>query len=100
MEEILGLDSLSQFDHYGRPMRGIFVSEPDLTPYAAIKPAIDLNEKNPDSPQAKPSAMLDFSKPDAIDDDTLNRILWATIKGNVPYPGPTRAAVGEMVGSR
>jgi YVTN family beta-propeller protein len=100
MEEILGLDSLSQFDHYGRPMRGIFASEPDLAPYEAIKPAIDLNEKNPDSPQAKPSAMLDFSKPDAIDDDTLNRILWATIKGNVPYPGPTRAAVGEMVGSR
>ena len=33
-------------------------------------------------------------------DDTLNRILWTTIKGNVPYPGPTRAAVGEMVGSR
>jgi YVTN family beta-propeller protein len=100
MEEILGLDSLSQFDHYGRPMRGIFASEPDLTPYDAIKPSIDLNEKNPESPQAKKSSMLDFSKPDAIDDDTLNRILWATIKGNVPYPGPTRAAVGEMLGSR
>jgi len=100
MEEILGLDSLSQFDHYGRPIRGIFATEPDLTPYDAIKPAIDLNEKNPDSPQAKQSSRLDFSRPDAIDDATLNRILWTTIKGNVPYPGPTRAAVGEMLGSR
>ncbi|HEX7677500.1 MAG TPA: bifunctional YncE family protein/alkaline phosphatase family protein [Thermoanaerobaculia bacterium] len=99
MEEILGLDSLSQFDHYGRPVREIFASEPNLTPYDAIIPSIDMKEKNPDSPQAKQSAALDFSRPDAADDDTLNRILWSTIKGNVPYPGPTRAAVGEMLDS-
>ncbi len=100
MEEILGLDSLSQFDHYGRPVREIFASEPNLTPYDAIKPSVDMNEKNPESPQAKQSAALDFSRPDAADDDTLNRILWSTIKGNVPYPGPTRAAVGEMLGEK
>ncbi|HSY52024.1 MAG TPA: alkaline phosphatase family protein [Thermoanaerobaculia bacterium] len=97
MEEILGLDSLSQFDHYGRPVRGIFMAEPDLTPYDAINPSIDMNEKNPESAQSKQSAMLDFSRADAVDDDTLNRILWKTIKGDVPYPGPTRAAVGEMM---
>jgi len=97
MEEILGLDSLSQFDHYGRPLRAIFAAEPDLRPYDAIKPSIDLNEKNPESPQAKQSAMLDFSRADAADDETLNLILWQTIKGDAPYPGPTRAAVGEMM---
>jgi YVTN family beta-propeller protein len=97
MEEILGLDSLSQFDHYGRPMRAIFAAEPDMRPYDAIKPSVDMNEKNPDSPQSKQSAMLDFSRADAADDETLNLILWQTIKGNVPYPGPTRAAVGEMM---
>ena len=97
MEEILGLDSLSQFDHYGRPVRGIFAAEPDLKPYDALQPSIDMNEKNPDSTQSKQSTMLDFSRPDAADDDTLNRILWRTIKGDVPYPGVTRAAVGEMM---
>jgi DNA-binding beta-propeller fold protein YncE len=97
MEEILGLDSLSQFDHYGRPMRGLFAAEPDMTPYNVITPSIDMNEKNPESPQSKKSAMLDFSRADAADDDTLNRILWTAIKGDVPYPGPTRAAVGEML---
>ncbi len=101
IEEILGLNSMSQFDHYGRPVRSIFAAKPDLTPYDAIKPSIDMNEKNPESPQAKQSAMLDFSHADAADDETLNLILWRTIKGSVPYPGPTRAAVGEMVeGSR
>jgi hypothetical protein len=100
MEEILGLDSLSQFDHYGRPMRGIFAAEPDMRPYDAVKPSIDMNERNPESPQSKQSAMLDFSRADAVDDETLNLILWQTIKGDVPYPGPTRAAVGEMLGER
>ena len=97
MEEILGLDSLSQFDHYGRPMRGLFAEQPDLTPYDAIKPGVPLDEKNPESAQSKQSALLDFSKADAIDDHALNLILWRTIKGDVPYPGPTRAAVGEML---
>jgi YVTN family beta-propeller protein len=97
MEEILGLDSLSQFDHYGRPMRGVFAEQPDLIPYDAIKPGVPLDEKNPESAQSKRSKLLDFSKADAIDDATLNLILWRTIKGNVPYPGPTRAAVGEML---
>ena len=35
----------------------------------------------------------------AIDDDTLNRILWRTIKGDVPYPGTTRAPVAAFVGN-
>jgi YVTN family beta-propeller protein len=97
MEEILGLGSLSQFDHYGRPMRGVFAAKPDLTPYDDIKPAVPLDEKNPESARSKESALLDFSRADAIDDHALNVILWRTIKGEVPYPGPTRAAVGEMV---
>src|SRR5207245_1729859 len=61
IEEILGLDSMSQFDYYGRPLRAIFNSQPDLTPYTAIKPAQDLNEKNPAGPAANESAKLDFS---------------------------------------
>ncbi|HEX3578986.1 MAG TPA: hypothetical protein VHY33_10525, partial [Thermoanaerobaculia bacterium] len=97
MEEILGLDSMSQFDHYGRPMRGLFAEQPDLRPYDALKPEVPLDEKNPESAESKKTALLDFSKPDVADDLTLNLILWRTIKGDVPYPGSTRAAVGEML---
>jgi len=91
IEEILGLDSLSQFDHFGRPLRGIFASTPDLRPYAPMKPAVDMNEKNPKGEAAKKSELLDFSRPDASDDDAFNRVLWRAIKGDAPYPGTVRA---------
>ncbi len=95
IEEILGLDSLSQFDFYGRPLRGIFSTKPDLRPYDAIKPAVDLNEKNPPgTAEAKQSSKLDFSKPDAADEAILNRVLWSLMKGDAPMPPPRRAPAG------
>jgi hypothetical protein len=92
IEEILGLRSLSQFDHFGRPMSGLFAAAPDLRPYDVIVPAIDLKEKNPPrGPAAEESAKLDFSRADAADDDLFNRVLWSVIKGDeAPYPGETR----------
>lgn len=97
IEQILGLGSMSEFDHFGRPLSGLFASKADLRPYTAIKPAVDLDEKNPPAPAAvSHQSALDFSRADAIDDDTFNRILWKAIKGDAPYPGPRRAAVGEM----
>ena len=97
IEEILGLNAMSQFDHYGRPLREIFGGTADLRPYTAIRPEVDLNEKNPPSAAAKSSALLDLSRADAIDDDTFNRILWRVIKGeDVPYPGARRAPVSAL----
>jgi DNA-binding beta-propeller fold protein YncE len=92
IEDILGLRSLSQFDHFGRPMRDVFAKTADLRPYEMIVPEVDLKEMNPPrGPAAEHSAKLDFSRVDAADDDELNRILWSMLKGDdVPYPGPTR----------
>ena len=98
IEEILGLGSMSQFDHYGHPLRDIFAKEADLRPYEAIVPSVDRNEKNPENaPGAKPSALLDFSRPDAIDDAVLNAILWRTIKGDTPMPAAVRRPAGAVV---
>jgi len=98
IEDILGLRSLSQFDHFGRPMRGLFASTPDLRPYDVLIPAVDLNARNPKAgTAAEHSAKLDFSHVDASDDDLFNRILWMMMKGeNVPYPGATRMPMSEM----
>src|SRR5262249_44673946 len=70
MEEILGLQKLSQFDYYGRALREIFTNKPDLTPYVAEKPEHPLNELNPaQGPNAQASLELDLDRVDAAEED-------------------------------
>ena len=89
VEQIAGLEPMSQFDYFGRPLSDIFASTPDLKPYDPIQPAVDMKELNPpNTDAAKKSAMLDWSHVDAADEDTLNRILWEAAKGDTPYPEP------------
>jgi hypothetical protein len=60
---------------------------PNFAPYMIEQPQypIDL-KKGQNAPMAQVSMNLDFSKPDAADPDTLNRVLWAATKGDKPYP--------------
>ncbi len=98
IEEILGLQSLSQFDYFGRPLRDIWADAPDLRPYTALTPAVSLDAVNPRGTRdARASAKLDFDVEDAIDENTFNRILWRSIKGDsVPYPGIRRASAKDI----
>lgn len=98
ISEILHTGSLSQFDYYGRPLRDIWTATPNLAPYAAIVPNVDLNEKNTKrSAGAAESARLDFSEEDRADEDLFNRVLWKAIKGKAtPYPGAVRMSVLEL----
>ena len=102
IEEILGLQPLSQFDHFGRPLREIFGAVPDLRPYEALTPAQSLTELNP--PQgnaARASLQLDLSKVDAANEDLFNRILWQSIKGEAAvYPGTKRMSSLEYTRTR
>jgi hypothetical protein len=96
IEDILGLGRMSQFDHYGRPLREIWETTPDLTPYVALKSIVPLDEKNPPrGALADMSKKLVLDKEDMSNDDLFNRILWGAIKGNQPYPGPTRMSALE-----
>ena len=101
IEDILGLGRMSQFDHYGRPFREIWESTPDLTPYVALKSVVPLDEKNPPrGALAEASKKLALEKEDLSNDDLFNRILWGAIKGDKPYPGPTRMSALEAKVSR
>jgi hypothetical protein len=91
IEDILGLARMSQFDNYGRPLREIWETTPDLTPYTALRSSIPLDQKNPRrGALAEASKHLALDKADMADEDLFNRILWSSIKGDKPYPGPTR----------
>jgi DNA-binding beta-propeller fold protein YncE len=97
VEEILGLDKLSKFDHYGRPLREIFTGTPNLTPYVTLKSEQPLYEMNPaKGASAQASLELDLDRVDAADEETFNRILWTILKGQQPYPGPKRISSLEV----
>ena len=101
IEDILGLGRMSQFDHYGRPLREIWDTTPDLSPYSALTPSVSLKELNPRrGAMANASKKLTLKVEDTSDEDLFNRILWTTIKGDEPYPGTRRMSALDAKVSR
>lgn len=97
IEHILGLGSLSQFDHFGHPLSEIFSETANLEPYKAIVPEQSLDEKNPDNKNARASELLKLDKEDQSDDALFNQILWAAIKGDtVPFPATHQISLQQI----
>ncbi len=74
-------------------MFSVFNNAASSEPYILEKARTPLDARNPKkSPTAERSLRMDFKDADDIDDDELNAILWAAIKGpNVPMPPPVRS---------
>ncbi len=98
---VLGLPSLSLFDHIANDMRATFHDSPDLRGFTHVVPRQDLLERNPPAQAlsgaaregALASARMRFDVPDAVPSAALNRILWHDAKGwERPYPGSPSAA--------
>jgi YVTN family beta-propeller protein len=105
MELILGLPTMSIFDLIAFDMRNAFQDEPDLAPFAAVRPSQDIFEVNPPAralagaarAAAIDSAHMKWSVPDAAPTERLNRILWGAIKGwATPYPGPQHSVFSPL----
>ncbi len=95
IELILGLPAMNQLDLSANPLRTCFQATPDLTPYTCVPNRVPLDEMNPPVRAlrgmarhwARKSLELDFDREDEADEDTLNRILWHSVRGDrVPYP--------------
>jgi len=87
IEDVLGLNRLSQFDYFSRPLSDVFAVTPDLSPYKVLVPHQSIDEKNPEkTPAARISMQLDFRAPDRIDDRVFNDLLWMMLKPNQPKP--------------
>jgi hypothetical protein len=108
MEQILGLYPMNQMDMAVSPtsMVPLFTSKPDFAPYQVQPNQIQLDEMNP-SPSALTgirrdwavaSMHMDFSNPDAADEDMLNRVIWYSTTGFVrPYPGDKKVLAPSEV---
>ena len=106
IELMLGLPTLSLFDLIATDMRASFTSTPDVRPYAAVKPAQSLFEKNPalsamSGPlrdAAEETLRMRFDVPDAAPTERLNRIVWGLVRGwRQQYPA-VRTAVFSPYG--
>ena len=98
IEHILGLGPMTQMDMAIDPqtMKDVFTDKPDFTPYKAVPNKVPLDEMNPpltalsglEKEWALAMLEQDFSKPDAADENLLNRSIWYSVKGfDTPYPG-------------
>jgi DNA-binding beta-propeller fold protein YncE len=104
MDRILGLPAKTQFEAMAPLMTDCFTSRPDFTPYKALPVKVPLDQLNKPLKELKGAARRwaekslaqDLSQPDAIDDDTFNRILWHAVKGtDAPYPSAWAGAHGR-----
>jgi YVTN family beta-propeller protein len=114
IENILGLEPLTQFDLVASPMFDVFGNVPDLTPYTHVAASIPLNQSGTGtylgwsglgpsygelelSPAQK--AWMDASndmikgaitKADSVDESFLNHSIWySATNWKRPYPGET-----------
>lgn len=93
IELILGMEPMTQYDAAATPLWACFDSVATPFSYKAIIPDVDLNERNVAINQwQKKSEEFNFVKEDTNNDIDFSRVLWHAIKGDVPFPGPTRAA--------
>jgi phospholipase C len=93
MELILGMRPMTTYDAGARPMFSVFNNTATAGAYTLEKPQTPLDQRNPaKSPTAARSLKMNFKEADDVDEDELNRILWAAIKGpDVPMPPPVRS---------
>jgi YVTN family beta-propeller protein len=96
IELLLGIEPMNQLDATATPMN-IFRAEPDLRPYKALLPNVALDSLI--TPPARDAATAywmrrteeqDLAHADMADPETLNRIIWFSIKGNTPFPEISR----------
>jgi hypothetical protein len=103
---MLGFAPMTQLVALAPTMEDCFTERADLTPFEALPARVPLDERNP-TPAARGSGdearafaiaseSMDLSRPDRIDDDAWNRILWFASKGSgAPYPAELAGAHGR-----
>ena len=103
IELLLGLPPMNQLDATATPMN-IFQPTPDLRPYSARLPDIALDNLITPQPRdattaywMRRTAEQDMSHADIADAETLNRIIWFSIRGAMPMPPINRIPAYDAI---
>jgi len=94
IEQVLGIPPMNIQDAIASPMVDCFTDTPDFTPYVTAPNQIALDEMNPPVTGLNGRALHyaiksmepQFEHIDSGNDDLLNRILWFSVRGHLPYP--------------
>jgi len=95
IELLLGIEPMNQLDATATPIN-IFRAEADMRPYKALVPHVALdNLVTPPRDAATAYWMClteeqDLERADMADPEILNRIIWFSVRGNVPMPSIAR----------
>jgi hypothetical protein len=104
VESLLGLPAMNQNDAFAPVMAPLFSGPGDHAPFTAEWGNRDngliYQMNSPKRPGSKKSAKMNFSRPDAVDADALNKILWRDRKGNLPMPSPKHTVLPKRQTAR
>jgi YVTN family beta-propeller protein len=96
IELLLGMEPMNQLDATAMPIN-IFRAEADLRPYKALLPNIALDNLVTPPPRDGATAYWmrrteeqDLERADMADPGVMNRIIWFSVRGNVPMPAIAR----------
>jgi len=96
IELLLGIEPMNQLDATATPIN-IFRAEPDLRPYKAVLPSVALDNLVTPPPRDAATAYWmrrteeqDMAHADMADPEVLNRIIWFSVRGNIPMPEISR----------
>jgi len=96
IELLLGIEPMNQLDATATPII-IFRAEPDLQPYKVLLPNVALDNLVTPPPRDVATAYWmrrtdeqDLERADMADPEILNRIIWFSVRGNVPMPSIAR----------
>ena len=96
IELLLGIEPMNQLDATAIPIN-IFRAEPDLRPYKVLLPNVALDNLVTPPPRDVATAYWmrlteeqDLERADMADPEVMNRIIWFSVRGNVPMPSIAR----------
>ncbi len=100
MELILGLKPMTQYDLSAAPILNPVTDNLNLDPFTAVKPFIDLNEKNRAGLFGQDKCeKLNLVIEDAVPEREFNEIIWKSVKGSESQLPPiVRSAFVKGIG--
>jgi YVTN family beta-propeller protein len=101
--QILGLPPMNQMVASAPTMEDCFIDKPDRRPFDVVKNLIALDEPNKQKSVSSTeerrltelAEKFDLSRPDRVDDDVFNRLLWTAARPGEAFPVELAGAHGK-----